>query len=112
MTKKNEDKQQVWKKHISAWKYSGESQQVYCSKHNIKPNQLWYWNRKLYPDEVSPKNVRSPSCTKSSAFIPVQVACDDLSDQSLSVKLPNGVVINGITPQAIKTLKPLVQALS
>ncbi|MFT5085034.1 MAG: hypothetical protein ACI9Y1_003091, partial [Lentisphaeria bacterium] len=27
MTKKNEDKQQVWKKHISAWKYSGESQQ-------------------------------------------------------------------------------------
>jgi hypothetical protein len=41
------EKQTFWQKHITAWKKSGLSQDVYCRNQKIKKSTLGYWITKL-----------------------------------------------------------------
>ena len=43
-------KRAYWKRHIDAWKHSGESQAAYCRRHQLKADQMIYW-RQVFSDE-------------------------------------------------------------
>jgi hypothetical protein len=45
------EKRQEWKSRVVAYRASGQSAAEFCAAHNLRPNQLWYWLRKLEPFE-------------------------------------------------------------
>jgi len=108
-TNKQAERQKTWQAHIDAWRCSGLTQQAYCDKQGIRPNQLWYWKRRLAPKaDTTPNN----SVKQPSAFIPLHVEHPPQATQGLSVALPNGIVIQGVTESTLKSLKPLLGELS
>lgn len=36
-----------WRKHIAAWRESGETQKAYCARQGLKPGAFSYWHRRL-----------------------------------------------------------------
>jgi len=71
---------QEWEARVAAYKTSGQSVPAWCAANNIKPNQLWYWLRKLEPAknaaETSPKWLtmevdQRPTESESGLFIRV-----------------------------------------
>jgi len=40
-------KQDIWAKHIKAWKVSGLSKSAYCRQHEIALHNLHYWEKRL-----------------------------------------------------------------
>lgn len=111
MTTNRDDKRLIWQQHIEAWKSSGKTQQAYCDENNIKPTQLWYWNRRLNPKTIDAK----PAVTqkkRSFAFVPVHIDTCNANDQGLIIALPNGLVIRGITAQTMPLLKNLIREVS
>ncbi len=40
-------KKRFWQTHMRAWKKSGLSQNEYCRRNKLRPNQFCYWKKKL-----------------------------------------------------------------
>lgn len=87
----NRGKRRFWQTHIGAWKKSGLSQNEYCSRHKLRPNQFCYWKKKL--------SVATEDTVK---FVPVVIEAGNNSESStsdsgltvclgkISIKLSNG----------------------
>ena len=103
-------KRAQWAQHIQAWRESGSSQQAYCQQHDLKPPQFWYWKRKL--EKVDPAAALHADKARSSTrrFLPVNVV-PDRCVESLSVVLPNGLQITGITQHNVVIAGQLAEAL-
>lgn len=43
-------KKRLWQVHIRAWEKSGLSQNEYCRRNKLRPNQFCYWKKKLIGD--------------------------------------------------------------
>jgi len=115
MTTNQDEKRLLWQQHIEGWKNSGKTQQAYCDENNIRPNQLWYWNRRLNPTRNETDTTQKTTTKQkeaSTAFIPVQIDQRDVIGPGLTMTLPNGFVIRGITAQTIPFLKPLIREVS
>lgn len=112
MTTNQDEKRLTWQRHIEAWKSSGKTQQAYCDENNIRPNQMWYWNRQLRPKTTADTTQAAKQKHKGSAFVPVQIDPCDVHGQGLNIALPNGLVIQGITPQTLPWLNHLIREVS
>ena len=77
-----------WLPHIEAWEKSGQSQSAYCREHNLVKTRFTYWKLKLRPTE---SRRRADSV---SGFVPVRVRGNAAS--GLTLRLPNGIAIEGI----------------
>ena len=42
-----EEKERFWKEHEKKQRESGLSKKAYCREHQLRPNQFFYWERKL-----------------------------------------------------------------
>lgn len=51
-------KQELWAERIEEFRARGMSQSAWCREHNLRPNQLGYWLRKLTNEANSPKTSR------------------------------------------------------
>ena len=81
-----EDTREIyWQQQIQAWTASGKSQKAFCEEMNLSYHRFGYWRRKFCQD--------SAERTKTTAFVPVT---RQLSATTLSLSLPNGLVIEGI----------------
>ncbi|WP_240205470.1 IS66 family insertion sequence element accessory protein TnpB [Vibrio sp. CyArs1] len=89
---------QHWQHHIDAWQQTQISQAQYCRSHQLDQSQFSYWKRKVLG--------ASNTSTVSSQFTIAQV-----ETSTLSVTLPNGVLIDGVdemnTHVALKLLERL-----
>ncbi len=92
MSQLSQNKLSAWTEHINQQRESKLTYKAYCKTHNLNYHQFGYWKRKL---EGKINKTAAPS-KKQSAFIPVDVAASDAS-AGLSISLPNGIVLNGIT---------------
>ena len=103
-------KLQHWKPRIKAWQESGLSQTGFCKNQHLNLQQFTYWKNKI----LGKAGVDHDSCTKNkpghSAFVPVQSGSIG-SDASLRMRLPNGIVLSGITEHNVVLLKTILQAL-
>ena len=98
-----------WTQHLDAWHASGLSQNAYCRKHGLRPNQLSYWKRKLAESNVSYK---SAACEQSPAFVPLHVSDRAVVGNDLRLLLPNGCELAGIECQHLPIVIGLIKELS
>lgn len=97
-----------WSQHLDAWRASGLSQNAYCQKHGLRPNQFTYWKRKLTTPSVDSENKPSaPDC----AFIPLTVNGAPPAASGLSLRLPNGCELSGIETRHLPIVTQLIEVL-
>ena len=92
-----------WRKEIEQWQESGLTQAAYCKQNNLLPHQLGYWKRKLNPKPSK----KSPQ----PKFAKVNVKPSLQATSCLSLQLPNGYRINGITPENLSALSQILGLL-
>ena len=93
---------QFWYEHVVSWRQSGLTQSGYCRREGLKLHQWHYWRKKLDTADQPP--------TLSGDFVPVQVTADAHMG-CLSVTLPNGVVIEGISRDNVDVVSGLMARL-
>ncbi len=92
-----------WQEHIDRWRESGLGQSAYCQREGLKLHRWHYWHKKLTRAAV---NTTRPA----SDFIPVRLRPQPL-DQGLSVTLPTGITIVGISADNVALVGTLLKHL-
>jgi len=95
--------QQHWQHHIDAWQQPQLSQAQYCRSHQLDQSQFSYWKRKV--------SGASNASTVSSQFTIAQVETQHTTS-TLSVTLPNGVLIDGVDEMNAHVALKLLERLS
>jgi hypothetical protein len=78
--------------HIDACKASGKTVVEYCSQHQLKVHQYYYWRKKLQPPEPG-------------KFIPITAL---LSNAPVRISFTNGIHINFETLPPVDYVKQLL----
>ena len=91
-----------WRQHIEAWKASGQSQSEFCRANELSYHRFGYWQRKLRP-EAQP-DARGGFATVSRSPEP--------ASGELSIRLPSGLVVQGITAGNLPLVCLLLSQLS
>ena len=92
-----------WKAQIDAWQASGQSQQAFCKANDLTYSRFGYWLRKLRR-----RGVVATAPGQRSGFVPV-VAASTRGD--LSVHLPNGIELRGVSAQNLHVVEQLLARL-
>ena len=95
-------REQFWREHIDRWQESGLTKSAYCRQEDLKLHQMSYWCQKL----VATKQ-QLPSAGR---FVPLQLRTP-LTESTLSVVLPNGIVVRGITGENVELVGQLIVRL-
>lgn len=66
-------KAQYWRKHIAAWKASGESQRRYCQRASVALSSFDRWQRKLRQMGADPTRAAHTSTAPALTLIPAQI---------------------------------------
>ena len=91
-----------WRHHIDAWKMSGESQSQFCKANNLSYHRFCYWQRKFH---------REAQRETSGGFATVSRSPETVST-GLSITLPRGLVVRGITADNLPLVYRLLDNLS
>jgi len=101
-----ESRTDYWRSHIEAWEATGQSQLAYCKANDLSYSQFIYWRRKLRPPEQT-------SLTHGQGgFVPVTHALPAMPQEGLTVALPNGVELRGVTAQSLPLVEHLLERWS
>ena len=95
------EQQTHWHQWIIRWQQSGQNQAAFCEAHDLVYHQFTYWRRKL-ATETTALNPRS-------GFVAVQRTEENSS--GLTLTLPNGIRIQGLTPHHLAWLPQLLERL-
>lgn len=105
MTDKGESlsRHSYWQQHIKTWETSGQSQTLYCRTHDLNYHRFGYWRRKFLEHHCDddPK--------QTSGFVPVSY---HPASSELSLSLPRGLVLQGITADNLTVVYQLISRLS
>lgn len=93
-----------WPEHFKQWRQSGLTQSEYCSQAGLSRHRFKYWRRKLEPETFRSRR------QQKSGFVPLQVKTSPVVP-SLSLTLPNGLVVHGIDASNVELVKQLVAQL-
>ena len=99
-------RQAYWQGHMERWQQSGQSQKAYCREHNLSYFRFQYWRRNLREDEQ-----QDVQRTRSSGFVAVAPSRGELP-AGLSVVLPNGIQLRGISAENLAVVERLLAQLS
>jgi hypothetical protein len=103
---KSESLSTAWKVHIQDWQTTEQSQSDYCKLHDLNYHCFIYWRRKLAgPTKPKTKSVQP------SAFVAVQSG-PAIVAEDLSLTLPNGITLQGITARNLTVVRQLLSLLS
>jgi transposase-like protein len=94
-------REQFWRKAMSAWRASGLSVQQYCLRHELTESSFYFWRRELLRRDAQ----RTP--TIAPEFVPVTV----VPAGTLEIRCPSGHVVTLPTADAT-TLRMLFAALA
>ncbi len=94
---------QYWKAQIDAWQASGQSQLAFCKGHDLNYARFGYWRRKFRERDAVAGGSRG-----ASGFVPV-VAPSTSGD--LTLRLPNGIELQGITADNLALVEQLLARL-
>lgn len=102
--------QTYWQQQIQQWRQSETSGAHFCREHDISYTRFCYWRRKLGEDNNSPAKERSLSrftrVVPHDRNMPAQV-----ERSGLTLTLPNGVIIRGVTADHVELIGQLVRQL-
>jgi len=91
-----------WRHNIDAWKTSGQSQAEFCSVNELSYHRFCYWQRKFH---------RQAQQKASGGFAAVSRQPEPISN-GLSIALPRGLVVQGITADNLSLVYQLLSRLS
>jgi hypothetical protein len=91
---------------MEGWQQSGQSQKAYCREQDLSYFRFQYWRRKLREDEQ-----QDVQRARSSGFVAVAPTRSGLP-AGLSVVLPNGVQLRGISADNLAVVEHLLARLS
>lgn len=100
-------RQEFWHQHVTQWQSSGLSKRTYCDRYELVYHQMVYWCSKHKAINTDEK----PIAATGNGFVPVSVAPVCASAQCLSVRLPNGLLIEGIDQHNVALLSQVVRQL-
>jgi hypothetical protein len=87
----NAKRVRFWKKHIKEWSQTELTQNAYCRKYNLRPNQFTYWknkfNKKNLPVEfvqAAPVQLEAPLACHSSNILKLNIKSE------FQIEVPNG----------------------
>ena len=103
----NQNLQDFWKQHIQAQNDSGLSKASYCRENSVTYHQFIYWASKFSAEAETSKDDSSPSASK---LVPVMLSDRDVPS-GLQLRLPNGVLISGISAQSVGMVGRLIEQL-
>ena len=89
---------------IGLWKSSGQSQAKFCQTNNLSYHRFVYWRRKF---ECGPGGRQEKR--KSGGFATVDYRHD--ANSGLTLSLPNGLVLRGISADNVPVVRQLLEQL-
>ena len=95
-----------WQDHMERWQQSGQSQKAYCREQDLSYFRFQYWRRRFREDEQ-----HDVQRTRPSGFVPVAPTRSGLPS-GLSVVLPNGIQLRGISADNLAVVERLLARLS
>ena len=96
-----ETRERYWQAQIEAWRRSGQSQQAFCRGNDLNYPRFGYWLRKF-------RRQSATGLRRTAGFVPVVGAP---WDGGLSVHLPNGIELRGISEQNLHVVEQLLARL-
>jgi hypothetical protein len=90
------------RQHIDTWKTSDQSRSEFCRVHELNYHRFLYWQRKLRNQERQDTNGGFASVTRRSGSVP----------GGLSIVLPRGLVLQGISASNLPVVYQLLSHLS
>jgi len=94
-----------WQQQIQAWEASDQSQTAFCRSNELSYHRFGYWRRKF----LQPVDQQSSPGTPG--FVPVAVRSHALTS-GLSLTLPSGLILQGITTDNLPLVDQLLERLS
>ena len=95
-------REQYWRTQIDAWQASGHSQQAFCKANDLNYPRFGYWLRKFR------RGGQVAELRRASGFVPVVAAS---IGGGLSVHLPNGIELRGVSEQNLHVVEQLLARL-
>ena len=90
-----------WRRHLAAWRDSGQSQAAYCRQEDLSLPCFGYWRGKL-------DTVPSPS---PPALLPIVVSEVSTSIDRIEVELPDGLMVRLLIGSDATQWVPMIRAL-
>jgi len=109
-----------WHSQVIAWRTSGLSCQAFCDRHDLIYHRFAYWRKKYATRETQEPRALTPSIEgKGSGFAQVMMAAPvappntplHTSNSSLTLTLPNGIIVSGLQAGNIAWLGALLEQL-
>ena len=94
---------EYWQRQVETWRASGTSQARYCTANGLRYSRFLYWRRKLDRPSTPPADSDG-----SPGF--ARVSAQDTS-YDLSISLPSGLVIRGISADNVAVVHQLLAQL-
>ena len=93
-----------WKERVETWRGSGLSQRKFCRANDLPYPQFLYWRRKLEGDT-------GPCRTTQGSGGFATVDCRPEANSGLTLSLPNGLVLRGISADNVPVVRQLLDQL-
>lgn len=100
------NRQSFWQNQVLTWQDSGLNKARYCREHKLNYQQFIYWSAKF----GAARRSSSASNSQAPKFLPVAVTQQAVLPE-LQIRLPNGVVISGISVDSVDVVGALVAQL-
>jgi len=94
------NREDFWQHHVDQWRKTGMSKAMYCQQHDLVYHQMVYWSTKSAAVNAKP----------AGGFVPVNLG-SDVPDVGLSIRLPNGITIEGFDDHRIEVIAKLIATL-
>jgi hypothetical protein len=98
------DSAAYWQQQIDQWKSSGQSQAKFCQTNDLSYHRFVYWRRKFERGPGGHQEKR-----ESGGFATVDYRHD--ANSGLTLSLPNGLVLRGISAGNVSVVRQLLEHL-
>ena len=95
-------REQYWQAQMDAWRASGQSQLAFCKANDLNYPRFGYWLRKFRGQGVV------AGVPRGRGFVPVVASS---VSEGLTVHLPNGIELRGVTEQNLPLVEQLLARL-
>ena len=102
-SKKTNQNNRFWQKHLSQWQNSGLSQTEYCRQHDLHPDNFSYHKC---------KSIKNTTPSQSKGFIKVQLPTPKPEAEPLTLRFRNGTCLTGLTEDSLPLVKQIAEILA
>ena len=115
-SRRDPEREKLWRDRIAAWEASGLTARAFCLEHDVGVNLFYVWRRVLRKRDSEQRGTRTTRLRPSkpaSRFVAVDVvkpATDDLA-ASIEVVLPDSTRVRVTSEAEVSTISTVLRAL-